>query len=128
MNINIPIPEIEESRIGKESSTPQRMTSVAAHSKSRVYIDSGASILILFNKELMGGLVNLNRPLKIQTGGKLIHLSQIKSLHQILPHLLLPVSTYHYSKNTITNLLSFVKLADEYYITCNTRVDDEIYV
>ena len=25
-------------------------------------------------------------------------------------------------------MLSFAKIADEYYIICNTRVDDEIYV
>ena len=40
----------------------------------------------------------------------------------------LPVSAYHYSENNIANLLSFAKLADEYYIICNTRVDDTIYV
>ena len=29
---------------------------------------------------------------------------------------------------TIANLLSFVKLADEYYIICNRRIDNAIYV
>ena len=38
------------------------------------------------------------------------------------------MSTYHYSKNTIANLLSFAKLADNYYIICNTRIDNAIYV
>ena len=37
------------------------------------------------------------------------------------------MSTYYYSKNAITHLLSFAKLANEYYIICNTRVDDAIY-
>ena len=59
MNMKIPIPEIEESRSGKEASTPQGIVSVAGHSKNLLYIDSRASIHILFNKELMRGLVNL---------------------------------------------------------------------
>ena len=76
----------------------------------------------------MGGVVNLNRPLKIQASGKPIHMSQIGSLHQALQHVPLPVSTYHYSETAIANLLLFEKLADECYIICNTRVDDAIYV
>ena len=36
------------------------------------------------------------------------------------------MSTYKYSENT--NLLSFAKLADDYYIICNTRIDNAIYV
>ena len=52
------IPEIEESRSADKDSAPQRMTSVAGHQKNRLYIDSGASLNILFNKELMGGLVS----------------------------------------------------------------------
>ena len=38
------------------------------------------------------------------------------------------MNTYHYSETAIANLLSFAKLADEYYIICNTRIDDAIYV
>ena len=35
---------------------------------------------------------------------------------------------YHYSENTIANLLLFAKIADDYYIMCDTKVDDAIYV
>ena len=72
--------------------------------------------------------MKLDRALKIQAGCKPILLSQIRSLHQALQHLSLLVSTYHYSENAITNLLSFAKLADEYYTICNTRADDAICV
>ena len=104
------------------------MTSVAGHPKNQLYIDSGASLHILFNKELMGGLQNLDRPLKIQAGGKPIHMPKIGSLHQVLRQLPLPISTYHYNEIDFANLLSFAKLADEYYIICNTKVDNAIYV
>ena len=59
MNTKIPVSEIEGSRSGEEASTPQCMASVARHLKNRVYINSGAFIRILFNKELFQGLVNL---------------------------------------------------------------------
>ena len=122
------ISDLRELRSEDVDSTPQRMTSVAGHPNNCLYIDSGASLHILFNRELMGGLQNLVNPLKIEVGGKPIHMKQVGSLHQALQHLPLPVTTYHYSKTAIANLLSFAKLADEYYIICNARVDDAIYV
>ena len=94
--------------------TPQHITRVAGHPNNCLYIDSGASIHILLNKKLLGDLLDLDRPLKIQNGGKKIHLSQIEALHQVLRYLPLPVKKYHYSKNAITNLLSSSKLANEY--------------
>ena len=60
----------------------------------------------------MGGLQNLDRPLKIQACGKPIHMSQVGSLHQALRHLPLSVTTYLYSETAIENLLSFAKLTD----------------
>ena len=81
-----------------------------------------------FNRELLGGLIELDRPIKIQAGEKLNHLSQIGSLYKALWHLPLPVSTYHYSENAILDLLSFVKLADDHYIICNTRANNVIYM
>ena len=104
------------------------MTSVAGHSKNRLYIDSGASLHILFNKELLEELNDIKVPIKIQAGGKSFNIKQIGYLHQALRHLPLPVSVYHYSEKAIANLLLFAKLADEYYMTCNTRIDNAIYV
>ena len=144
-SVKIEIPEPEKSRSGEDASTPQRLVSMAGHPKNRLYINIGASLHIIFNRELFGGLIKLNMAINIQAGGKLIHISQIGSLHEALRHLSLPVSqtgslqkalqqlplpvsTYHYSENAIANLLSFAKLADEYNIICNTRVNDAIYV
>ena len=69
--------EPEETRSGDDASTPQHQASVAGHLKNSLYINSGASIHILFNKELLSDIVNLDRALKIHAGGKPIHLSQI---------------------------------------------------
>ena len=122
------ISDLQELRSVDNGSTSQRITSVAGHPKNRLYIDSGASLYILFNKELLGKLHNINKPLKIQIGGKPFHIKQIGSVHQALRHLPLPVTAYHYSEIAIANLLLFSKLADEYYIICNTRIYIAIYV
>ena len=78
-SVKVEVPKPEESRQGDDPSTPQRLGSVVGHLKNRLYIDSGASIHFLFNKELLGGIVNLDKSIKIQAGGKPIHLSQIGS-------------------------------------------------
>ena len=53
------ISDFQELRRVDKHSTPQRMTSVAGHPKNRLYINNGASLHILFNKELMGELHNI---------------------------------------------------------------------
>ena len=93
-----------------------------------LYIDSRASLHILFSKELIDGLSELQNPLKIQAVGSSINLSQVNTLHPALRHLTLPRNRYHYEKNAIANLLFFVCTADEFYIACNIRVDNAIYV
>ena len=71
------ISNIQELRSVDDSSTPQQMTSVAGHPKNRLYIDSGTSLHILFNRELMGQLNVIKVPIKIQAGGKPFHIKQI---------------------------------------------------
>ena len=88
----------------------------------------GALVHILFNRELLEGIQDLDRPLAIAAGGKNFKLSQTGSLHTALQHLPLPRDDYHYDDTAIANLLSFARLADDYYILCNTRIDDAIYV
>ena len=122
------ISDLQELRSVDDGSTQQRMTSVAGYPKNRLYIDSGPYLHILFTKEVLGKLDNINKPLKIQAVGKPFHIEQIGSLYQALRHLPLPVTVYHYSKIDIANLLSLAKLAGECYIICKTRIDNVIYV
>ena len=86
-SVKMQVLEPDESRRVDDPSTPQHLASVAEHPKNRLYIDSNTSIHIFFNKELLGGIVDLNKSIKIQAGGKPIHLSQIGTLHQALRHL-----------------------------------------
>ena len=107
---------------------PQQNVSVAGHPKNHLYIDIGVFVHNLFNQELLGSIIQLDWIIKIQAGGKPIHLSQIGPFHKALWHLPLLVNDYHYDENTITNLLPLAKLVDEYYIFCNTTIDNVIYV
>ena len=59
--VKIQLPEAEKSRSGENASTPQRLVNVAGHLENCLYIDSGASLNIIFNRELLGGLIKLNR-------------------------------------------------------------------
>ena len=52
-NLKKQTPEPEVSRSGDDTSTPQRLVSVAGHLQNRLYIDSGASLHIIFNIELL---------------------------------------------------------------------------
>ena len=78
-SVKIQTPELEELRSAEDG-----LVSVARHPKNYLYINSGASIHILYNWELLGSLTQLDRPIKIQAGGKPIYLSQIESLHKAL--------------------------------------------
>ena len=78
------LPEPEVLRSVVDTLKPQQDVSVVGHPKNHLYIDSGESVHILFNRLLLGGLTQLDRVIKIQAGGKPIHLSQIGSLHKAL--------------------------------------------
>ena len=88
--------------------TQQYLFSMNRALKSRSYIDSGTSISNLFNKGLLTGLVKLDRTLKIQNGDEPIHILQIRSQQ----HLMLPISTCHYSENIIPNVSLVAKFVN----------------
>ena len=68
------LPEPEELRSVVDTLQLQQEVSVAGYSKNRLHIDSDPSIHILLNWELVGGLIQLDRVIKIQADGKPIHL------------------------------------------------------
>jgi len=104
------------------------LKSHAGHNSNRLYLDSGASVNIIFNRGLLGKLKTLLKPIQIAAAGKPMELQQVSSLHKALQHLPLPTEELYYEPTAIANLLSFAKIADEYYVICNTRIDDAIYV
>ena len=112
----------------KSGTRLQRIRSVAGYLKNRLYLDSRASVHIIFNQELMQDIKDIDQSLVISAEGKAIKMSQIALLHNALKHLPLPNDKYYYNQYAIANLLSFGKIAEEYHIICNIQVDDAIYV
>ena len=107
----------------------KKKKSITGHPSYRLYLDSGASVHILFCRELMGKMHNLKKPIEISgAGGKRIELKEYASLHKAFQHLPLPTNKLYYEPGALANLLLFAKLADKYYIVCNTCIDDAIYV
>ena len=93
-------------------------------SKEPPYIDSGTSINNLFNKELLIGLLKLNRTLKVQTSDEPIYLLEIRSQQ----YLMLPTSIHNNRENVIPNMSLVVKLVNKCYTIYNIRDDNAIYV
>ena len=63
-----------------------------------LYLDSGASIHILFNKELIQEMRQLETPVKISAVGQPLVLDRIGTLHNALKHLPLPDDNLHYDE------------------------------
>ena len=120
--------KLEELRSMIDTLDPRQKVNVAGYPKNQLYINNGSSIHIIFNWGLLGGLIQIDQVIKIQGDSKSIHLSQIGLLHKRLDHILLPVRKYHHNENVTTNMLSFAKLVNTYYITYNIMIDDAIYV
>ena len=102
--------------------------SKAGQHKNRLYLDSSASVSIIFNRGILGKLKRLLNPIKIAAAGQPLIIKNKSLLHQALQHLPLPNHDLYYEPTAIANLISFAKVADEYYVICNTRIDDAIYV
>ena len=102
--------------------------SSAGHHRNRLYLDSGASVNIIFNRGLLGKMKKLLTPIRIATASQPIELKEVSTLHKALQNFPLPTEDLYYKPTAIANLLSFAKMADEYYVICNTQIDDTIYV
>ena len=72
------------------------MTSVARHPKNRLYIDSGASLHILFNKELMGELYNTDKPQNLQIHITLYVIQGLMT--QYMYRVRMTVNTYNFNE------------------------------
>ena len=115
---------IKNSRSGDTKTKPNvkfkdtniNLKSNAGHHRNRLYLDSGLSINIIFNKGLLGKLKQFFTPVKIAAAGQQLEIKQISILHKALQHLPLPRNDLYYEPTAIENLLPFAKVADEYYV------------
>ena len=102
--------------------------SQAGFPPNRLYLDSGASISIMFNKNLLEKINKLPNAAHIKAGGSNINLLEGGVLHDDLGYLLLPKSGYYYDKNALANLLSLACVFNKYWVRMDARIDNAIYV
>ena len=97
---------------------------------NRQYLNSRASISILFNNKLLNKIDKLPQAAHVKAGGSDIKLSKSKggALHHNLASLPLPAEGYYYDEKALTNLLSLACIVNEYWVRMDTRIDDAIYV
>ena len=118
---------IKEPKIVKQRAEKQRIKSRSGYHKKKLYMDSGASSSMLFNRELVD-IKELNRPYKVACGRLVMQLNEIGSLKKVFEHLPLPKNGYYSDENMIANLLSLEKIANEFRVVMDTDIDNAIYV
>ena len=82
----------------------QKVVSRAGKHKDAYYLDSGASIHLLFNRETLEDIEPLEETKSIATGSAGgLELSQIGSLSKTFEHLPLPKKGYYFDTNAMAN-------------------------
>ena len=87
---------------------------------NRLYLDSRASISILFNDKLLNKIDKLPQAAHVKAGGSDIKLSKGGALHHNLAILLLPAEGYYYDEKALANLLSLACIVNEYWVSVLT--------
>ena len=80
-------------------------------------MDSGASVNVFYNKDLIEDIQYTENPKEVTTGccTKMFY-EQMGKLASILRHLPLPAEDYYYHKNVVANLLSLGQICKEFRV------------
>ena len=88
-------------------------------------MNSGFSLILIFNEELLEKISTLDAPTGIHDGGNNFKSDQLGSLTKALEHLPLPKDGYYFYLEMVTNL---ALISDEYRVAMDTEIDNAIYV
>ena len=106
----------------------QKQYSCGGLHRNRIFIDSGVSVMLMFNGNLLDAISMLRNPRGINTGGGSFHTTQTGSLTNALHHLPPPKDGYLFNSDTVANLVSMAVVSDNHCIVMDTDVDNSIYV
>ena len=93
------------------SDTKDRV-SRAGFPANTLFLDSGASISILFNDKLLNNIDTLPQAANVKAGGSDIKLTRGGALHRDLSSLPLPEDGYYYDEKGLANLLSLACIVE----------------
>ena len=91
-------------------------------------MDSVASIMLMFNGDLLDVISTLHNPKGINAGGGNFQANQTGSLTKALYHLPLPKEGYHFHPDPVANLVSMSVVSNHHHIIMYTDVNNDIYV
>jgi hypothetical protein len=97
-------------------------------SLNALVLDSGASLHLFVNEDMLQNVTNDPNPTNIHCGGKLWSNHLIGDLCDDLKSLPLPQYDLHLHKDGVANLLSLAQLSKSHHITLDTSVDNAFYV
>ncbi|OEU07145.1 hypothetical protein FRACYDRAFT_251618 [Fragilariopsis cylindrus CCMP1102] len=97
-------------------------------SLNALVLDSGASLHLFANADMLQNVIANPSPTTIHCGGKSWSNNQVGELCDDLKTLPLPQDTLHLHKDGVANLISLAELSKLHRITLDTSVDNAFYV
>jgi hypothetical protein len=91
-------------------------------------LDSGASLHLMVNEDMLQNVRTDSNPTNIHCGGKSWSNNQVGQLCDELKVLPLPQDDLHLHKDGVANLLSLALLSESHRIYLDTRIDNAFYV
>ena len=93
-----------------------------------IIMDNVASIMLMFNEDLLDDISTLHNPKDIHVGSGNFQANQTGLLTKSLHHLPLPKEEYHFHCDDVANIVSMSIVSDHHFIVMYTNVDDAIYM
>ena len=97
-------------------------------SMNALVLDSGASLHLMVNKDMLQNVRTDPNPTNIHCGGKSWSNNQVGQLCDELKVLPLPQDDLHLHTDGVANLLSLALLSESHRIFLDTRIDNAFYV
>jgi hypothetical protein len=118
-----PIIGRKKARSGTSNKLSRGNTSLNA-----LVLDSGASLHLMVNEDMLQNVRTNVSPTNIHCGGKSWSNNQVGQLCDELKILPLPQDDLHLHKDGVANLLSLALLSESHRVYLDTRVDNVFYV
>ena len=92
-------------------------------------MDSGTSVNVFYNKDLIEDIQYVADPKEVTNGEYTkIFYNQVGKLVSLLRHLPLPAEDYYYHKNVFANLVSIGRICKGFRVVFDSGVHDVFYI
>ena len=109
-------------------SNTQKKYSCSGLHRNSILMDSGASVMLMFNGNLLDAISTLCNQKGVLTDGGNFHTNQTNLLASALHHLPLPKDSYLFNPDVVGNLIFMAVVSDHHRIVMDTDINNAIYV